>query len=282
MKSVVIIDPNPLLRRALVHLLTDISADLSFEESDYAPLFGGQPPAQSAQLVVLAFSRLEDLHDLATAVHHVYSPKAILLLPDTDANYPSIEGLPPSVAGYVAKDSPCDVIRAATRLVLAGGTCFPLALSVNGPESMDAAQGDLFGNYAPYSAPLPMPVPARPVRTSRSGKALAHSGDRSTADVSGQAKTIQAECEMLGITPRQYEVLVLLARGHSVKSISRHMAISIATVKSHAETLYKRLGVNNRNAAVYEAVSRGATLDQTFTLDESHTEAQDAARRART
>jgi DNA-binding NarL/FixJ family response regulator len=87
---------------------------------------------------------------------------------------------------------------------------------------------------------------------------------------------------MLGITPRQYEVLVLLARGHSVKSISRHMAISIATVKSHAETLYKRLGVNNRNAAVYEAVSRGASLDQTFTLDESYAEVQDAARRART
>src|SRR5690606_31876206 len=99
MKRVVIIDPNPLLRRALVHLLSDISPDLSFEESDYAPLFARKPLTNSPDLVMLAFSRLEDLHGLATSVHHVYAPKAMMLLPDTEAVYPSIEGLPPTVAG---------------------------------------------------------------------------------------------------------------------------------------------------------------------------------------
>ncbi|NGM88761.1 response regulator transcription factor [Parapusillimonas sp. SGNA-6] len=274
MKRVVIIDPNPLLRRALVHLLSDISPDLSFEESDYAPLFARKSLTHTPDLVILAFSRLEDLHDLATSVHHVYGPKAIMLLPDTDAIYPSIEGLPPTVAGYVAKDSPCEVIRASTRLVLAGGTCFPLALSVNGAESMQPAQGDLFADIGPV--PLPPPKAAVP------GDSSGMSPIRVTEGTQSHTRTVQAECEMLGITPRQYEVLVLLARGHSVKSISRHMAISIATVKSHAETLYKRLGVNNRNAAVYEAVSRGANLDRTFTLDEAYTESQDVARRSRT
>jgi len=280
MKSVVIIDPNPLLRRALVHLLTEISAELSFEESDYAPLFARKSLGPSPDLVILAFSRLEDLHDLATSVQHVYAPQAILLLPDSDAIYPSIEGLPPSVAGYVAKDSPCEVIRAATRLVLAGGTCFPLALSINGAESMQPAQGDLFGNSAPRPAPMASAPPSLPTPPDNTG--YSRGSVQGTVAAPAQARTVQAECEMLGITPRQYEVLVLLARGHSVKSISRHMAISIATVKSHAETLYKRLGVNNRNAAVYEAVSRGANLDQTFTLDEAYTESQDAARRTPT
>jgi DNA-binding NarL/FixJ family response regulator len=247
MKTVVIIDPNPVLRRALVHLLSDISPDLGFEERDYGRLFGRVPVTGDHELVVLAFSRQDDLHNLTVSAQNVYSPKAILLLPDSDAIYPSLEGLPATVAGYVAKDSPCDVIRAATRVVLAGGMCFPLELSVNGPDPLHSMQGDLFGgNHAPAARP-PLPAPPKP------------------APVFDPVQSIQAESEMLGITPRQYEVLVLLARGHSVKSISHHLAISVATVKSHAETLYRRLGVNNRNAAVYEAVTRGANLDRTFT-----------------
>lgn len=257
MKTVVIIDPNPLLRHALVTLLADTAPDLNFQERDYAPLFARAPISGDHALVILAFSRLENLHDLTVAAQNVYSPKAILLLPDSDAVYPSVEGLPASIAGYVAKDSPCDVLRAATRLVLAGGTCFPLELSINGPDPMPSAQGDLFGDNRLPPAPVSPPP----------------SGLLPPADAPGPVRSIQAETEMLGITPRQYEVLVLLARGHSVKSISRHMAISVATVKSHAETLYKRLGVNNRNAAVYEAVTRGANLDRTFT------ERQDTARR---
>ena len=65
---------------------------------------------------------------------------------------------------------------------------------------------------------------------------------------------------MLHITPRQYEVLVLLARGYPMKTVSRHLNISVATAKAHTETLYQRLGAHNRNQAIYAAISRGATL----------------------
>lgn len=70
----------------------------------------------------------------------------------------------------------------------------------------------------------------------------------------------QPEWEMLGLTRRQYEVLVLLARGYPMKTVGRYLNISVATAKAHTETLYQRLDVHNRNAAVYVAVSRGATL----------------------
>lgn len=65
---------------------------------------------------------------------------------------------------------------------------------------------------------------------------------------------------MLGLTPRQYEVLVLLSRGYPMKTVGRYLNISVATAKAHTETLYQRLDVHNRNAAVYAAVSRGAKL----------------------
>jgi DNA-binding NarL/FixJ family response regulator len=62
------------------------------------------------------------------------------------------------------------------------------------------------------------------------------------------------EAEMLQITPRQYEVLVLLARGYPIKTVSRMLNISVATVKSHACTLYQRLKVR-KGEAVYAACS---------------------------
>ncbi|MNN14816.1 Response regulator protein VraR [compost metagenome] len=84
------------------------------------------------------------------------------------------------------------------------------------------------------------------------------------------------EAEMLKITPRQYEVLVLLARGYPIKTVSRMLNISVATVKSHACTLYQRLKVRNKGEAVYAALQRGATLewvsgDEAFTRDSSRT-----------
>lgn len=70
----------------------------------------------------------------------------------------------------------------------------------------------------------------------------------------------EAEAQLLGITPRQYEVLVLLTRGLSIKEVARELHISAATVKAHAETLYMRMNVSNRNEAVYQAVAKGARL----------------------
>lgn len=45
-----------------------------------------------------------------------------------------------------------------------------------------------------------------------------------------------------------------------MKTVGRYLNISVATAKAHTETLYQRLDVHNRNAAVYAAVSRGAKL----------------------
>jgi len=54
----------------------------------------------------------------------------------------------------------------------------------------------------------------------------------------------------LGLTPRQAEVLLQLAQGNSNKSIARHLGITPATVKTHLEEIYRRLGAENRTAAV--------------------------------
>ncbi|WP_454726690.1 MULTISPECIES: response regulator transcription factor [Cupriavidus] len=74
------------------------------------------------------------------------------------------------------------------------------------------------------------------------------------ADLSGEARLLQ-------LTPRQYEVLVLLSQGYPIKTVSRMLNISVATVKSHVALIYQRLQVRNKTEAIYAARQRGARLE---------------------
>lgn len=51
------------------------------------------------------------------------------------------------------------------------------------------------------------------------------------------------------MTPRQAEVLSLIAQGMSNKLIARALGISHETVRQHATRLYKQIGVRNRKQA---------------------------------
>lgn len=51
------------------------------------------------------------------------------------------------------------------------------------------------------------------------------------------------------LSERQREILKLLAAGASNKQISRRLNISAGTVKTHLESIFRRLNVNNRTQA---------------------------------
>jgi DNA-binding CsgD family transcriptional regulator len=55
------------------------------------------------------------------------------------------------------------------------------------------------------------------------------------------------------LTPRQNDLLRLLAAGHSNAQIARRLGISEGTVRTHLENIYERLGVSSRTAAVIRA-----------------------------
>ena len=59
------------------------------------------------------------------------------------------------------------------------------------------------------------------------------------------------------LTPREREVLGGLAEGKSAPQIASELHVSPATVKTHLKTLYEKLGVSDRAAAVAEAMRRG-------------------------
>jgi DNA-binding CsgD family transcriptional regulator len=59
------------------------------------------------------------------------------------------------------------------------------------------------------------------------------------------------------LTPREIEVLELLAEGRSNKSIAERLGISDQTVKFHVASISGKLGASNRTEAVRLAVRRG-------------------------
>lgn len=59
------------------------------------------------------------------------------------------------------------------------------------------------------------------------------------------------------LTPRERDVLVLLARGHTVESAASKLEISAHTVKTHVKSLYRKLEVSSRASLVRTALEKG-------------------------
>lgn len=59
------------------------------------------------------------------------------------------------------------------------------------------------------------------------------------------------------LTERELEVLRAAARGERSKEIALHLGIAERTVKAHLDSIYNKLGVDSRAAAVATAIERG-------------------------
>jgi two-component system nitrate/nitrite response regulator NarL len=59
------------------------------------------------------------------------------------------------------------------------------------------------------------------------------------------------------LSDREHEVLKLIAQGLSAPEIAERIHLSTATVKTHLQHLYEKLGVSERAAAVAEGMRRG-------------------------
>jgi DNA-binding NarL/FixJ family response regulator len=55
------------------------------------------------------------------------------------------------------------------------------------------------------------------------------------------------------LTPRQWDLLYLVAAGHTNTQIARRLGVSEGTVRTHLANIYDRLQVSSRTAAVTRA-----------------------------
>jgi len=66
----------------------------------------------------------------------------------------------------------------------------------------------------------------------------------------------RAEPERPMLSPREQEVLRLIAQGSTIPAIAAELYLAPSTVKTHVQRLYDKLGVSDRASAVAEAIRR--------------------------
>ena len=120
------------------------------------------------------------------------------------------------------------------------------------------------------SSPTRRSPPARRATSRRSPRARRSARRSSRSPAAGTAFAAEAQAGLAAqiqerersggppkLTEREQEVLGLVAQGCSAPDIGKHIHLSTTTVKSHLHSLYEKLGVSDRAAAVAEAMRRG-------------------------
>jgi DNA-binding NarL/FixJ family response regulator len=222
---------------------------------------------QMREFFAASVSRCDQL-ELAASVGTVAEARAWL---DDDANTVDVLltdlGLPDG--------SGLEVIRHATRL---HPRCEPLVISMFGDEDnvLASIEAGALGYIHKDSAPddiaqtiLEMKAGASPISPMIARKVLSKynssrlkipgsmTGETELAAKRG-ANGVPGDADQRALlSPREQEVLALIARGFSYTEIARLQAVSVHTVQTHIKNLYAKLSVHSKNEAVFEASRLG-------------------------
>ena len=127
-----------------------------------------------------------------------------------------------------------------------------------------STDADLFVATLRRAAAGQFPIDEEVVRfPAVAARILAHFRDDATeAPAAAEPVARRAEPEALGplfvkLSPREIEILDLVARGNSNKIIGRKLSISDQTVKNHVSAILRKLEVNDRTEAVVYALRNG-------------------------
>ncbi len=178
--------------------------------------------------LVLMDVRMPEMDGLqATRVIKAAQPRVSVLMVTThrEPDY-LMEAVRAGAAGYVLKESTKGELLGAVRKVLGGES--PLDPDLAMQILRRVAEKDASGKRPPDDEPLSEPAPRGPVASSHHG-----------------------------LTPREEEVLRLLATGKTNRLIAQELYVGLSTVKRHVERIIKKLGVSDRTQADVRAIELG-------------------------
>jgi two-component system nitrate/nitrite response regulator NarL len=87
--------------------------------------------------------------------------------------------------------------------------------------------------------------------------------------VQGDTNVADEDGPFSELTPREMEILCLLAEGQSNKLIARNLGISDGTVKLHVKAILRKLGIHSRVEAAVIAVEQGLRKKNKADYDEN-------------
>lgn len=239
MLNIVIIGERPTIRTKLHGIVMNGFPGVDVRACDLA-LFKEQYGKTKGKPELLLIVIDPDIHpeNFIENIVQIARPKHIVLyVEESFLADPALYFKDTLVKGIAHKHQQEELLLACLRVVSLGGFCFP-------PYDRRLAKHRIVHTEKERSAPH---------YSSRNFSQRINRAENKTTDYS-------CEASLLGLTERQYEVLVLLAQGWPLKTIAKKMKIAPATAKTHTEALYQRLGANNRSSAVFAAMEKGAKL----------------------
>ncbi|MBB1631718.1 response regulator transcription factor [Cupriavidus sp. UME77] len=224
--NVVLVESHPLLRIAMLTLLEGIAGIAQAVAIDPGEIPEHLHAGGKVDLIVFGMPADADTgwQWLGQARRLCAAPRVLLLCDAVPLRLPQGE-ITEGFCGCLPKSAPLDVLRTTIRRI-----------ATRQPVRAGASQLSLF----PALPTLPSAALA-PQRAAGSPR-------------------LTREAMQLGLTQRQYDVLVLLSRGHAVKTVGRLLNISAPTVKTHARAMYRHLQVAGKEEAAYKARQQGFSL----------------------
>jgi DNA-binding NarL/FixJ family response regulator len=165
-----------------------------------------------------------------------------------------IDALRAGARGYLTKDAGAEEIRRALHDVTSGRAVIDPAVQGHLVDAI-AAPGEAPTAPAASTVPAAPTVPAGTVPAST----VSAGPGALTSPVTDPTPDPQVLAANLGLTPREGEVLALIAEGLSNVEIAGRLVVSEATVKSHVNHLLAKIGVRRRAQAVSVAYQHGLT-----------------------
>jgi len=205
--------------------LHDALAAASFEVTSAATLAEARAalstPDRAAPKVLLTDLQLPDGHgtELIREVRNRFPDTEIMVISILGDEESVISAITVGATGYLLKDA------------------FPTDIA--------ATVRELFAGHSPISASI-----ARFIVRRTQGQA------NEQAPAQGKAPPLPA-LNTAKLTPREIDILWGIAKGFSYADIADHLGLSRQTVPGHIKSIYRKLEVNTRGEAVYEALQQG-------------------------
>lgn len=219
--KILVADDHELFLKGLELILGDLQPDikLSFAKN-YIEVFGIIAKEQDFDLILTDLAMPGSKWlDAIQKIHDTLPETPIIILSAVFDKEIVQKTIEIGAAGYIPKTSSNAVIVGAVNLVLSGGVYIP-------PELLQATQQNEFDMLKQVEN-IPL-----------------------NQDIKEKVKIL---------SPRQIDVLKLIARGQSNKQIAYELGLTEGTIKLYVTAILKVLNVYNRTGAVIEATRLGLT-----------------------
>jgi len=186
-------------------------------------------------LMDIRMPRLDGIEATRRIVAAGQSGPRIIILTTFDLDEYVYAALSAGASGFLLKDVTPEHLVAAVQLVRTGDALLAPSITRRLVERFAGQPG---------GPPAPPGSSASPAATAPAAAAAA-------------ARPGAPGCDMSALTPREHEVLGLIARGMSNAEIAAKLFLSEATVKTHVARILAKLGLRDRVQAVVLAYESG-------------------------